>query len=333
MLFFKALEPLDELSVSGSLEPQILDAILPQHGRSLKKLSLRPFESSSPSDGRHIPMVCTKEQVLQIQTQCPALQDLTIPIKRTKSDAREADMYRSLGELAPVQNLLLILDCSDWQVARGARTLADDPSFDEEDRRFHPRDEDRDGPLRRGHLREAFLNCAVDETLARAIWATICRNKAGARLHSLKIYTTGGGSFGLNSCWTDVQDMVDHLSRSWLIEQGVRDDEDWDSISVRELGRRAREIRGEELSDEQKYIYGELSAASRRSAADSCSPRDILRRIWPCEDGSKDWREIWASLPLQAYTCRESLLFAGDVEDWDERNGEQVIGVDGAGKY
>lgn len=299
--FFKALEPLDELSVSGALEPRIFDAVLSQHGRSLRKLSLRPFESSSfTSDGQHIPMVCQQEQILQIQAQCPALQDLAIPVKRTKSDTREAVIYRSLGELAPVQNLFLILDCSDWQVARGTRTLTDDPSFDDEDRRFYPWDDDEGGPLRRGHVREAFLNCAVDETLARSIWATICHNKVGTRLQSLKIYTTGGGSFGHASCWLDVQNVCDHLSRSWLIERSVRDDEDWRTISVRELGRRAREIRDEELSDEEKYIYDESLTALPHSSADACSPGDILRRIWPCEDSSKDWRQIWSSLPLKA---------------------------------
>lgn len=297
--FFKALEPLEELSVSGSLEPQILDAVLCRHGQSLKKLNLRPFESFFPEDGRHIPMVCAEEHVLQIQAQCLVLEDLTIPIKRTKSDACEAAIYRSLGALARVQNLLLILDCSNWEVARSAEISNNNPCFGEEDCRFYPRNEDDHGPLQRGHVRESFLNCAVDETLARSIWATICRNKVGSRLQSLKIYTTGGGSFGLGSCYLDVQAVCDHLSRSWLVERGVRDDEYWDNISVRELGRQAREMRDKELSDEQRYIYREPSAASRHSAADSCSAGDIVRRIWPCGDGNTDWREVWSSLPLQ----------------------------------
>lgn len=300
MRFFKALEPLEELSVSGSLEPQILNAILSRHGHSLKKLSIRPFESYFASDGRHVPMVCGRDQVLQIQAQCPVLEDLAIPIKRTKSDAREAATYRSLSELATVQNLMLILDCSDWEVARSAISLADPPpSFDEEDRRFWPRDQVGCAPLRRGHVRDTFLNCAVDEKLARSIWATVCRDKVGARLGSLKIYTTGGGSYGLGSYWPNIQAVCGHLSRSWLIEGSVRDDEDWGAISVRELGRRAREARDEDLSDEKKYIYREQSAASAPSAAGSCSPEDILRRIWPCEDGNKDWRDVWCSFPPQ----------------------------------
>ncbi|CAN8099711.1 unnamed protein product [Discula destructiva] len=297
--FFRTLEPLDELSVSGSLEPPTLDAILSQHGRSLKKFTLRPFESSARSGVRHIPMTCAKEHVLQIQAQCPLLQDLAIPVKRTKSDATEVDLYKSLGLFANVQNLLLILDCSDWHVARGLRNLTHDASFGEEDRRFYPHHEDGGGPLRRGHLREAFLNCAVDEALARSIWAVICQNKAGARLQSLKIYTTGGGSFGLNFCWPDVQAVVDHVSRSWLIERSVRDDEDWNFVNIRELGRRAREIRDEELQDEERYIYGESTAASRHSTAQPCTPGDIVRRIWPCSDVGKDWRDVWGSLPLK----------------------------------
>jgi hypothetical protein len=37
--FFKSLEPLEELSVSGSFDPKILDAIISRHGQTLKKLS------------------------------------------------------------------------------------------------------------------------------------------------------------------------------------------------------------------------------------------------------------------------------------------------------
>jgi hypothetical protein len=81
-------------------------------------------------------MVFRKEHIMQIQTQCPALQDLAISVKRTKSDAREVEMYRSFSKLERLQILFLTLDCSNWQVTRDA-TTTEDPLFDEDDRKVY----------------------------------------------------------------------------------------------------------------------------------------------------------------------------------------------------
>ncbi|EHK96840.1 hypothetical protein M7I_7465 [Glarea lozoyensis 74030] len=68
--------------------------------------------------------------------------------------------------------------------------------WDDFDREFiHANAYRTDRVLRKGHLRETFRNCAVDETLAQSIWKTICQHKAGKQLKSLKLYTSGGGVF------------------------------------------------------------------------------------------------------------------------------------------
>lgn len=288
--FFKAFEPLNELTVSGPLEPDILDAILSTHGCALRKLSLSPSENPFNNNmsvrfTRHIPMVFKKEHIMRIQAECPLLRDLAVPVKRTKSDGLEAEMYRSFGKIEHLRSLCLTLDCSDWRVTR-CSTLADDPSFDEDDRRLF----NSSNPcLKRGHLRDAFLNCAVDEALARSIWDTICRVKVGRPLESLKLYTTGGGMFGDTASHGDYSDFVEHLSRSWLIERSVRDDDN--KAIVKELGQRAREGRDEYLTD----LY-DWQGDSRFPAT---SAVHVFRRVWPPKEGSKDWRQDWASLPLQ----------------------------------
>ncbi|KAH8595443.1 hypothetical protein B0O99DRAFT_709868 [Bisporella sp. PMI_857] len=289
--FFTTLVPLYELSVDGPLEPEILDALLSRHGRALKMLSLCPSESRYSEDRRHIPMIFEKEHVLQIQDQCPALQDLAIPVKRTKSDAREAEIYRSFGKMERLQVLFLTLDCSNWQVTRGS-TSTNDLSFDENDREFY---HDERENLRKGYVREAFLNCAVDEMLARSIWETICRDKAGKRLESLKLYTTGGGNFGDATGICSISDVVDNLSRSWLIEKSVRDDED--IINLRELGQGAREARDKMLTAfYDKHYKGDRTG----SALPHHSAVHIFRRIWASKKGSQDWRQDWASLSLHS---------------------------------
>jgi hypothetical protein len=104
--FFNSFEPLDELSVSGSIEPKILDAVLSRHGQTLEKLSIRPLETierdsvmDSPPLRRNIPMTFTEELVLPIRAECPVLQYLALSVKRTKSDGVEAKMYESFREI------------------------------------------------------------------------------------------------------------------------------------------------------------------------------------------------------------------------------------------
>ncbi|TVY44670.1 hypothetical protein LOCC1_G005843 [Lachnellula occidentalis] len=302
--FLRAFEPLDQLSVSGALEPKILDAILDHHGPTLKKLTLRPseeeFSVSNLRVRRDIPMTFTKEHILQIHSQCPALQELAISVKRTKSDRLEAEMYKSFGQMAQLKSLFLTLDCSDWRVMRDADSPADASfdAFDRENCKWFGSEF-----LKNGHLRETLMNCAVDETLVRSIWETICRNKVGQELESLKVWTTGGGHWGTTRTNCAIAPVVNHLSRSWLVERVCRDGGD-DIINVRELGRRVREARDQKQTDE----YRRRAEALGEQEHLTISPRDVaedspvvqaFRRVWPPKEGSRDWRDDWSSLPLQ----------------------------------
>lgn len=298
---FRSLEPLDELSVSGPLEPEILDAILYRHGQTLRKLSVRPYENEFTLDNgrprREIPMTFSKEHVLQIQAQCPGLKELAVSIKRTKSDAVEAEIYKTFGKIEQLQSLFLTLDCSDWRVTRDPDSR-DDPSFDETDREtFKSLDY-----LKNGHLRENLMNCAVDETLARSIWETICQNKVGRRLESLKLWTARGGQWGNSGNNGAIPPVINHLSRSWLIERVARDD--MNDITVRELGRQVREARDLEMTDGMKRVAEYLRAEKEVEiepvdVAEDSEVIKVLRRVWPRKEGSTDWREDWSSLPLQ----------------------------------
>lgn len=138
-----------------------------------------------------------------------------------------------------------------------------------------------DNRLKRGHLRRTLINCAVDEALARSIWNTINQDKTSTMLERLRLWTMGGNEnaaidVGLQPYGT----ILINLSRSWLIERSPRDDRD--DFAMRELGKRARESEGgpteAELTDS---VIGQ-----------------IFRTIWSRREGSKDWRDDWASFPL-----------------------------------
>lgn len=276
----RSFEPLEELSVAGPLRPEILGAILSRHGPALRKLSLHsttdPYDGPNDLHRQSVHMSFGKEHILQIRDRCPALQELGVPVKRTKSDAAEAEIYKILGTMKRLRSLFLLLDCSEWRVTRDSTY---NPPFEGED----------DEPmvplnwLKMGHLRDTFMNCAVDEALARSIWDTICQHKDGVQLQSLKLWTTGGGEFGTFTPRALYSDVIDHLSRSWLIKRAVGD-----VIEVREMGRRAREMDDEEM----------IGWFTSDEAQDSYLMR-ILRRIWPRKEGSRDWRDDWSSLPLQ----------------------------------
>lgn len=172
-------------------------------------------------------MTFTKDQILQIHAQCPALEELAVSIKRTKSDALEAEIYKSFGRRGRLRSLFLILDCSNWSVARDP-DLEDNTLFDTVERETWRTDEF----VKKGHSRETLMNCAVDNTLARSIWETICQNKAGQKLEALKMWTYGGGHFG-DGKYGHIPNVVNNLSRSRLIERVFRDD--GDIINVREF--------------------------------------------------------------------------------------------------
>lgn len=291
--FFDSLRPLRKLSVAGSIRPEILDTMLVHHGRTVVDLKLCPYEDIWASTLwyiPYIPMEITKAHILQIEAHCPVLQSLSIYIKRKMSGRSEVELYTSLARIKTLQFLFLTLDCSNWRVRRDP-SLEDEAWFDEDDKKHFK------SPwpvLKRGHVRRNLINCAVDETLARSIWDIISKHKHGQRLLSLKLYTAGALNFGWPGRIPRMTEIARHLSRSWLIERGVRDDEQ-DELRIRELGLEARKTRDEALPD---------TFETEEDAEDPQDPqRDaglkVFRRIWPETEVGRRWIDDWTSYPLQ----------------------------------
>ncbi|KAJ4375273.1 hypothetical protein N0V83_002359 [Neocucurbitaria cava] len=191
--FFQAIDSLEELSINGPMEPQIIDAVLIHHGQTLKKLILNPFEDmqvfGNGRDRREIPMEFTKDRILQIQAQCPVLEELTITVMRDKSSASETEIYKCFGKMKNLRSLFLTLDCANWRIGRDPTY---DPQFDGEDQELAW---SYTNNVKRGNVREALINSAVDEALACSIWEMIIQNKTGRRLERLKLWTNDGGIF------------------------------------------------------------------------------------------------------------------------------------------
>ncbi|KAI1841126.1 hypothetical protein JX266_012661 [Neoarthrinium moseri] len=291
--FFSSLLPLDKLLLSGSIDPEVFDCIVGRHGKTLRQLSLSPHESSYSTTRCDRPTVFTRDDVIQLQASCPVLEELAMPIKRYKGGKPEVEIYRALGKMKWLTTLFLNLDCSNTSVLLDGDETPNDPSFDSYMQEFWGSGLQR--RPRNGHVRDALVNSAVDERLARAIWDTISTARVGRPLKSLKLWAHSGASFGDSSYQTDLMNMIQHLSRAYLVERSVRDDDD--SISVQELGKRAREARDEMERQRERDIerrWGDKRTDERPGLA-----LQIFRRIWPARNGSQDWRADWESLPLQ----------------------------------
>jgi hypothetical protein len=276
---FHAIQPLEELTIHGPMDSEILEAILHYHGSTLHKLTLNPMEDLSViSNGRQrseIPLEFTPSHIHQIAVHCPHLSDLSLPIIRNESRASEATCYKALAQIKPLRALFVTLECTNF---RHGRDPTYDPQYKGEDNRLVSSSME---PVKRGTIRETLINSAVDKTLARSIFTLISTHKRGRQLESLKLWTNGAGRFG-NKWYGGIDTFVRGLIRSWLIERvpGHRVEEE--DISVRELQRQERESI-EKLP--KGYVDKEVEK--------------VFREIWPEKQGTKDWRDSWEGLKLE----------------------------------
>jgi hypothetical protein len=107
--FFRTFNSLEQLSINGPIGHRIMDDVLAHHGQTLTELSLHPREELPIGINVRnlrdlaVPFHFAKDSVSQLQDQCPILEDLTITVKRNKSSASEAEMYRCFGEMTSLR--------------------------------------------------------------------------------------------------------------------------------------------------------------------------------------------------------------------------------------
>lgn len=143
------------------------------------------------------PLVC--DHIHKLATLCPLLEELAVETRRSRGNAAEVALYQALGRLPRLRQLRLTLDASppplvdvvDEDGNAIARDTSVEPWFDSwaaqylcdgntagvpvnlsiaPNRRVLP---PNFHPYRRGHLLDVFVNSAVDEALARSIFAVI----------------------------------------------------------------------------------------------------------------------------------------------------------------
>jgi hypothetical protein len=281
-MFFDCLSPLTTLRLYGSVDASLVTKILERHGSTLRELLLKQYEHEPYGSPRQA-MVLTNADIEYIRNSCPLLEDLKLSIKRSKSDWRETQCYEALGTFASLTKLGLQLDCSNLR--EPGSPSADEDSFD---RQLYT--QGRIPPLYNAHIRDALINSAVDEALARSIWDVVSISKPGRPLMRLRITSGGGSGFG-QVHQGDLSSRVGHMSRSFLLTRSERDD--CNHVEVIELGKQAREQRDE------RERHHEAEMMRRWGHTGNVKMTPIFERLWPPKLGSRDWRDDWSSQPLQ----------------------------------
>ncbi|OTA64683.1 hypothetical protein K449DRAFT_404191 [Hypoxylon sp. EC38] len=226
----------------------------------------------------------TARDVTQIRERCPFLTDLTLTILRSKGDANETAVYRELGALPRLQRLSLEMDALlPPPILNGY--LPPDPSFDDYDREPSGIE-----CYLNGHFRDAFINGAMDKSLALDIFVTISRAKPND--HSIPLQKLVIRFNTLSDYQPpDLREYRTEFHCPWQIERSLRDDS-CEPLVAREFYEEAGELG---KSTRQFWLYIEDWEGK---VPDTDNLDSIFRRIWPERSKGHHWREDWRSFPL-----------------------------------
>jgi hypothetical protein len=288
--FLVSIPPLKSLKITGAAGPITFNAILEHHGSSLKRLHFVPKQ-------RKKQFVLNLECIKELKDSLPLLEELTIKVPRSQGDKTEVAIYRALGSIRKLHTLYLLLDASIYAAASSEdadygpedadyeNQVPNDASFDDTDREIMPITLPNFVGLRKGFARKAFINCALDETLVSSIFNTISAAKpsSGALpLESLSIWITAPFQFddGYAFDLDPFMRLVDHISRSWIVERNPRDDS------------RHQLVLTDTTTPKLNNTYPFTGTLSK----------ECFIGLWPgdnsSESGDEDWRNHWHSFPL-----------------------------------
>lgn len=278
--FLKELLSLQCLELVGEVTRAVFLVVLQVTTPSLRKLCLL-HHKDLPRRG----FIETDDDVKRIGGSFPCLEELILNITRSRGNAHEVAIYQALGSMPKLRSLSLTLDVS--KSCQGPRpepgrpfplplslplSSPNDATFDDYDRQTF------DGMpfYRNGHVRDLFINSAIDSSLACAIF-----HKMSAVQPT---QTSLLGFLQLQSCirgtlTPDLRSIAAHLSRSWTVKRAVDQDKFDTVIAIEEK----RDVNEDEASL-QPRLNGRIG--------------EIFRRIWPEKKKGSDWREDWKSYPL-----------------------------------
>lgn len=285
---FESFRPLKFLTLSGLYDATLVYGILARHKQSLRGLMIEPKESSKPIrfDGHNSGYAYGYPRfddgwIRRLAEICPYLEELRIQIMRTQGSWKECQIYKAIGAFPNLHSLVLDMDCSD-----SINETECSSSYDAE----------------LEDLQRVFINAAIDESLALAIWTVIVSSQSTRRLRNLRcapfvseLYFSGDELLAIKL-----------LSRSQFVSRGFSPD---DPPTVSEIGKEEREAQ-----EERESAFGDENPGFQSRVP--MAVEELIQSIWP---ESMDWRDGVESRPLQSEEEEEEEEEDGDEgEDEDE---------------
>lgn len=265
--FIRTLPRLSHLRLTRDLSPLTLGAILDHLEPTLHTLSLNPrtaFDSST---------------ITLITDRCTNVRSLSLPIRRAwNKPGEDTAVLKAIGLMPHLEHLNLTLDASDRTLLSssppGAFLAPSHSSFSASDNETFPSCFDSGKQVRNGHVRDAFINSAIDAPFAKALFGKILSGAPEGRAPSLRwlsLKSEGGGSFGSSTHHGGISMIAAEVGREWVIELSG----DGEGLEVRCVGEVNEYLEpGDELSEDVGAVF---------------------RRIWP---GEGDWWNEWHAFSL-----------------------------------
>lgn len=304
--FLCNLRPLHTLRLSGNLDCGFLQPVLERHGDRLRTLDLSPvvgtlrtWHSSPKGLLNHVS--ANASDLFNILRPCARLEDIFVPIPRTCSNKEESAIYRAIGEALPrVQRIDILLDARDptffgdpelWD----EQLIPTDPDFDEVDNEFLD-DWATDQGLgpRKGHIRHAFINSAIDEALVQSIFRVIDSAKPedplALPLEEIHITTEPGGWVGDGVTSGGIRSACKIMGQSWIVRRNPRDDSRHEINAVTWPGDRAKRsgVSGSPKEEDVALEWDTIRVPFQK--AFPSLQNDVT--------GPEGWQRAWYSQPL-----------------------------------
>jgi hypothetical protein len=265
--FICTLPRLSHLRLTGDLPLPILQAILSHLDPTLHTLCLDPGTAFNSST------------ITSITDRCTNVRFLSLPIRRAwNKPGEDTALLKAIGLMPHLEHLDLTLDASDRTLLRssppGAFLAPSHSSFSAFDNETFPSCFSSGKEVRNGHIRDAFINSAIDAPLAKAVFSAILSGAPEGRTPSLRrlsLKSEGGGRFGTSTHLGSISMIADEVGREWVVELSG----EGEGLQVRCVGEVNEYLEpGDELNSDVGPVF---------------------RSLWP---GEGDWWNEWHAFPL-----------------------------------
>jgi hypothetical protein len=274
--FICNLSSLSRLRLTGALPSLALRAILDHLDSALHTLYLIPAGKDSCR------LVFDSSTIALVTDRCKHVQDLGITMRRAwNKPGEDIAVLKAIGRMPHLSSLDLTFDASDYalllhshDVNEPANLAPTDPSFSAFDTESFSSAFGTGKKLRKGHVRDALINSAIDAELAKAVFKTILSAAPDGEtpsLQHLSLKATGGGNFGTGTSNYAITEIVEEVGEEWIVEKSSHED--------------VLEVRRAEVDNEEIELSESLG----------WDVEPIFRRIWP---GDGDWFDEWQAFPL-----------------------------------